>query len=265
MPVHRVNGTSLYYEISGRGTPLLFIHGHGLTHEMFQPQIDYFKASYQVIAVDLRGNGQSGKLQAPSAKVIDIQCEDLSLLLGFLGVRGAVLIGADYGGILAQRFAYLYPNQVRALILADSLSKNTATSPSEKVWRSLWLVSQLANYLPGELFLRSLKVMYNRWDLAYRILRKSLLHKRTSEMLVQSLATNQVDYTSLLPLIRVPACCIAGDQAETDVRNMQDTAHRLPYGEFATIPDAFHLCNLCQPELFNKLVQAFLEDRTAER
>ncbi len=261
MPIQHVNGTALYYESAGRGTPLLFLHGQGLTHAMFQPQIEYFKSSYRVIAVDLRGNGRSGKLQVPSDRVIETQCEDLSLLLGYLGIQRAVLIGSDYGGILAQRFAYLYPDQVCALIVSDSAYKNLATTFAGKTFYALAVMSQLTSYLPGEFFLRSLRAMYNRWDLAYQNIRKGLLHKRTSEMLKQSMAASRIDFTSILPRIQVPAFCLAGDQAEADIRQMMETARLLPRGRFELIEDSFHLSNLCQPNLFNERIRRFLEEQ----
>lgn len=260
VPIQHVNGTALYYEAAGRGTPLLFIHGQGLTHAMFQPQIEYFKSFYRVIAVDLRGNGQSGKLQVPDDQVIETQCEDLSLLLGYLGIRRAVLIGADYGGILAQRFAYLYPDQVCALIVADSTCNNLATSFADKTLVALAAMSRLTYYLPGEFFLRTLKAMYHRWDLAYQNLRKGLLQKRTSELLKQSRAASRIDFTGILPRIQVPAFCLAGDQAEADIRHMRETARLLPRGRFEVIEDAIHLSNLCQPIRFNERIKHFLEE-----
>lgn len=258
MPTRTINGTSLYFEISGRGTPLLFIHGHGLAHDMFRPQMEFFKRSYLVIGVDLRGNGQSGKLHCAPERIIDLQCEDLSLLLGHLGIRQAVLIGADYGGILAQRFAYLYPEQVSALIIADSLCKNIATTLLGKAFYALSVASKVTYYLPGEFYLRSLKVMYNRWDLAYRTLRRAWLHKRASELLIQSIAASWIDYSPLLPRIQVPAFCLAGDHSEYDVRQMQEIARLLPLGQFRLVEDAFHPSNLCQPNRFNELVLEFL-------
>lgn len=55
LPIAKLNGTSLYYEINGTGTPVVFIHGHGLTHSMFKPQLEYFSDKYKVILCDLRG------------------------------------------------------------------------------------------------------------------------------------------------------------------------------------------------------------------
>lgn len=42
LPLWKVNGTSLYYEVCGQGTSLVFIHSLGLTHEMFEIQKKLF-------------------------------------------------------------------------------------------------------------------------------------------------------------------------------------------------------------------------------
>jgi len=54
-----INGIKMYYEISGKGFPLLVIHGNGgEIHEMSN-QIRYFENQFQVIAMDCRGRGNS--------------------------------------------------------------------------------------------------------------------------------------------------------------------------------------------------------------
>ncbi|GAC1603822.1 MAG: hypothetical protein NVS3B25_32720 [Hymenobacter sp.] len=55
----RVRGVKLYYEVYGKGQPLLLIHGNGGSIENFKANIPYFAQRYQVIAVDSRSHGQS--------------------------------------------------------------------------------------------------------------------------------------------------------------------------------------------------------------
>ncbi|MFC6651762.1 alpha/beta fold hydrolase [Paenibacillus rhizoplanae] len=67
MPYIELNGTSLYYEMSGSGLPIVFIHDYSTSHHLFEPQADYFSKRVKVIVFDLRGNGQSGKWMWRSA------------------------------------------------------------------------------------------------------------------------------------------------------------------------------------------------------
>jgi pimeloyl-ACP methyl ester carboxylesterase len=54
-----VNQGKLFYEISGNGPTLLFLHGVCLDHRMWENQVNYFSTSYTCINVDLRGFGSS--------------------------------------------------------------------------------------------------------------------------------------------------------------------------------------------------------------
>lgn len=260
MPLWHVNGTSLYFEVYGRGTPLIFIHGFGLTHEMFGPQIEFFKGLCKIVLVDLRGNGQSGKLLVPNESIIETQCEDLSKLLAYLGIKRAVLVGVSYGGVLAQKFSQLFPDQVSAIIISDSFSKNVKTTIPGKMLYAITAVGWLSYYLPGEFFIRSLKIMYYRWDLAYRAIRKGMLEKRSRELHKQRIAVSRIDYTHFLPQIEVPVLCIVGANTLTGVRHMKATAKLLANVRFEVIEDSYDPSNLCQPQRFNESVQHFLEE-----
>ena len=65
----------IFYRIEGRGhkETLVLLHGLSADSGMFQPQIDFFKDCYRVIAPDLRGNGQSSQLTCKVEQVLDIQ------------------------------------------------------------------------------------------------------------------------------------------------------------------------------------------------
>ncbi|MBP1989952.1 alpha/beta fold hydrolase [Paenibacillus eucommiae] len=261
MPIRKLNGTSLYYEVHGSGVPLIFIHSHGLTHEMFKPQMEFFQKMCTVITVDLRGNGQSGKLVVSNDEIIETQCEDLRTLLTYIGIQQAVFIGISYGGIVVQKFSCLFPNLVSAIILSDSFCNNVITTTLGKSLQTISAASWFTYYLPGEFFLRSLKIMYNRWDMAYLALRKGILHKRSRELLKQRIAISEIDYTDFLPRVKVPALCLVGDYLNGKIEDMQKTAKLLPDARLEVIADSCDPSNLCQPQRFNEIVQQFLEEQ----
>lgn len=70
LPIAKLNGTSLYYEINGTGAPVVFIHGHGLTHSMFKPQLEYFSDKYKVILCDLRGMANQVNYCRPQTRLL---------------------------------------------------------------------------------------------------------------------------------------------------------------------------------------------------
>lgn len=260
MAVAILNGTSLYYERQGNGLPVVFIHGHGLTHTMFKPQMEFFSDTYQVILCDLRGNGKSGKLMQSREKIIETQGTDLIMLLNELNLRDAVFVGVSYGGLIVQYIAKQYPERVKAIVVADSFCRGESPSFSfiEKLQVAAAYCSWLTYYAPSEWMLPSIRLMYQRWGMAYQVIRASLLEKRPHELYKQRLAMARLD-APFLKCVTHPALFLAGDYTEYGVLCMKDMAEQLPHAQFEIIPDALNPSNLCQPEVFNQLLRRFLE------
>ncbi len=108
-----VNGTTLYYEMTGTGHPFILIHGHLLDRRSWDDQFAVFAQHYQVIRYDQRGFGDSG-LIVKGEPHSDRQ--DLYELMQFLGIESAYLMGVSGGGALAIDFALEHPEMVDALI-----------------------------------------------------------------------------------------------------------------------------------------------------
>ncbi|RAU98647.1 alpha/beta fold hydrolase [Paenibacillus sp. YN15] len=265
MPVAHVNGTSLYYEIQGRGMPVFFIHGHGMTHAMFKPQLDYFAGQYKVITCDLRGNGRSGRLTEPRQEIIDTQCADLIVLLNQLQLREAVFVGISYGGLLAQHIAYAYPNRVRGLVVADSFYRDDPSAVVRALQAAAAYCSWLTYYAPSDWILPTVRLSYRRWEQAYRVIRSSLLEKRPGELYKQRLAMTGVNYGRELREIRHPALCLASVDSGPNVLYMKELAAMLPHAQLELLPDSLPPGNLCQPELFNRLLRQFLDSLAVQR
>ncbi len=101
----------------GEGDPLVFLHGFGLSKEIFQYQIEYFSKYYKVIAVDFPGAGKSSPLK--SAYGVRDYAEGIQLLLGEMGVAKATVLGHYFGGRIAVCLA-ANTDVVNALILTNA-------------------------------------------------------------------------------------------------------------------------------------------------
>ena len=112
-----VNGTRLYYEVTGAGQPLVLIHGFTLDRRMWDDQIAPFAARYRVIAYDARGFGRSA---LPSGEPF-AHSDDLKALLEHLDAAPAHVAGLSMGGEIAVDFALTYSDLVRTLIPVDAV------------------------------------------------------------------------------------------------------------------------------------------------
>ncbi|WP_339321676.1 alpha/beta hydrolase [Paenibacillus sp. FSL W8-0194] len=263
MPNIQVNGTSLYYETHGSGVPIVFIHGHLSSHHSFEPQVEYFSKRAKVIVLDLRGYGNSGKLNVEVEEIVDTQCRDLKELLDKLGLPKVTLVGCSSGSLLVQKFAETYSDRVNALVLVDSYFYGPCGPFGTKngIWKLLEACSWISYYLPAEFFLRSLRVTYHRWIPAYSILRNELFHKRPTESIKQRMALLKADIDPVLSRLRMPVLCVAGRQSEWFVNQMNKAVERFACAQKAVIEDAIYPSHLCQPREFNRILLNFLIDQ----
>ena len=103
--------------------PIVFIHGVGLTHEIWQPQLDYFK-DYTTLSYDILGHGET-PLNITNISFDDFS-EQLLSLINELKFDKIHLIGFSIGSLIARNFAIKHGNLLQSLTLLGSIYKRSA-------------------------------------------------------------------------------------------------------------------------------------------
>jgi 3-oxoadipate enol-lactonase len=134
MPVGHVDGVDLYWERRGSGPRLLFCNGSGLALHDVWPLLDPLTASFELLAWDYRGFGRSAPVAHPYT-MADVAA-DAAGLLETAGWESCRLMGASFGGMVAQEFAVTHPQRVERLALACTSAGGEGASsyPLQSCW-----------------------------------------------------------------------------------------------------------------------------------
>jgi pimeloyl-ACP methyl ester carboxylesterase len=112
------NGVNYWFEIRGRGEPLLLLHGGLMSTEAFGPTLLKLAESRRVIGVDLQGHGRTA-LGRPTIRHADIG-RDLAVVIQKLGLRQVDAMGYSFGGGVAMQLAFQHPGLVRRLVVLSA-------------------------------------------------------------------------------------------------------------------------------------------------
>lgn len=252
-----ITGTTsagLFYEVSGSGEPVVFIHAFSVDRRMWERQIVEFESRFRVIRYDLRGHGRSVAPTGPYSGH-----DDLRALLDTLGISRATLVGLSAGAQLAIDFAIAYPDRAAGLVLAapglggykgpplpwarpvfEAAAAGDAAQAA-KLWAGTPIMAMRTNRDATETVNALVMDNARLWT-----------YQRTEQPL-------SPPAIGRLAEIACPALIIVGDE---DLPHIKDIARllsdRIASATLVTIPGAGHFPNLDRPALFNHAVQAFL-------
>ena len=132
------DGVQIHYLISGRGSPIVLLHGYAETSHMWLPLIKELEKTHTVIAPDLRGAGSSSTPETGYTKTQ--MAKDIHTLVTKLGYKEIELVGHDIGLMVAYAYAAQYPDEVSKIALMD------AFLPGVGDWKSVWLMRDLWHF-----------------------------------------------------------------------------------------------------------------------
>ena len=116
------SGTFYVFNKKEQSIPIVFIHGVGLTYEIWQPQLDFFK-DHSNLSYDILGHGKSSLTKQNIS--FDDFSEQLIDLIDELKIEKIHLVGFSIGSLIARNFATKYSNRLQSLILLGSIYKRS--------------------------------------------------------------------------------------------------------------------------------------------
>jgi pimeloyl-ACP methyl ester carboxylesterase len=258
------DGTTLYWEASGEGDPLLLIQGLGWSSAMWFRLIPELEARYRVVRYDARGIGRSDVPDGPYS--IPMMAADAAAVLDAAGVtEPAHVFGCSLGGIVAQEFAFTYPERLRTLTLCCTHPAGTeAEWPDESVMKML----TERNEMEPEAAMRAAIPIAYADGTPPEVVEEDIklrLEIPTSGPGYMNQLTAGLGYPgtfSRLPTVKVPALIIHGDADKlVPVANANILANALPDVSKVIVKGAGHVIFSEQPETVNAALLKFLDGK----
>ncbi|MBI2312587.1 MAG: 3-oxoadipate enol-lactonase [Betaproteobacteria bacterium] len=256
----KTNGIEIHCQVLGDSGPWVTLsHSLACNLHMWDPQAKLFSSRYRVLAFDTRGHGES---DAPAgAYTLEQMADDVAGLLDGLKIDKTHFVGLSMGGMIGQVFALKYPLRLSSLVLCDTTSRFPAGS--EKVWEDRINTVQAQGLEP------MVAPTLARWFTeGFRASRSDVTGKIAAMIRATPVAgyigcchaVPMIHTTAHLKEIRCPTLVMVGkDDPGTPVAMAEAIQREIAGSRLTVIPSASHLCNLEQPEAFNRALMEFLD------
>ena len=255
--------TSYYLNKKDDRPTIVFIHGVGLTKEIWDQQIEFFK-NHNTLTYDLLGHGKTPLEKAQLS--FEDYTKQLLNLIDELEVKRIHLIGFSLGSLIARHFAARHGNRLNSLVLHGSIYKR---SPEQKrvVENRYELIKSdkpaskdtaLRRWLSEE-FIRNNKEIYDKiYSMLEEINHNNLLK-------AYKLFVYYEDDDEMLGKINVNTLVTTGQNDLGSTTEMaKNLTEKIRGAKYIEIKKGKHLCNIECAEDFNKTIELFVDQNYDE-
>src|SRR4030095_4402059 len=103
----KINGVNLFYEIKGKGKPVVCVHGSWGDHQAWDSAAELLSKEFTVLTYDRRGHSQSERLDTQG--YVNEDSDDLAAIINTLGLSPAYICGNSFGAAITLRTAIRHP------------------------------------------------------------------------------------------------------------------------------------------------------------
>ena len=246
------------YKKNNERNPIVFIHGIGLTHEIWDQQIEYFK-DYNTIVYDLIGHGKT-PLNKKQINIKDFSKQLLGLI-DELKVKKIHLVGFSLGSLIARDFASLYGDRLSSLTIFGTVYKRTEDEKRQIINRYETMKKNKDV---------SKKRALDRWFTEEFIKKNPNIYKKIYSMLennnhdtwlkVYKLFVYHEDDDISIKQINAKSLIITGENDIGSKPRMSENLSKLiARSEFKIIKKGKHLCNIECSGNFNNILKKFID------
>ena len=250
-----VSGTYYFLNQKEQTTPIVFIHGVGLTYEIWQPQLDFFKGN-STLAYDILGHGKT-PLNKQEVSFDDFS-NQLIDLIDELKIDKIHLIGFSIGSLIARNFATKFNNRLQSLTLLGSIFKRSEQQQK--------IVNERFNQAKQELKLS--KLALKRWFTDKYLENNPNTYEKISSILSSNNMSNFIKVYALFvnhkndenfEKIKVNTLIMTGENDIGSTIEMSKELNKIIINsELKIIKDGKHLCGIECADDVNLIIKNFV-------
>lgn len=255
-----MRGHGIYYEDTGRGTPVVLLHGFPLSSEIWAPVRERLADTCRLVTPDLRGHGLSAK---PAGNYsMEAMAEDVAALADHLKLERFVLGGHSMGGYIAFQFAAHRADRLSGIVLVGARAEPDTDEGKAKRLSGIEKVrgEGAAAFLDG--FIPALLGETTRTKSPALIEHLRRISSRVSgDVLAACLKgmMDRPDSRELLPNLGIPALVVVGEEDTlTPPDHAREMTRLLSDAELVVIPGVGHTPSLEAPDATAKAIEEYI-------
>lgn len=269
------DGVRLFYESTGYGTPIVFVHEFGGNHWSWEPQVSYFSRRHQCITFSARGYPPSDVPESVELYSQTRAADDVIDVMNAAGIEKAHIVGLSMGAFACVHAALRRPDRVLSAVVAgagygsEKEHQEAFRQNSEQVARG-FEERGAEGFAP--IYAESAsRVQFQEkdprgWKLfAERLAKHSVRGASNTMRGVQMRRPSLYDLKDELSAMQVPLLVVIGDEDDHSIQPGIFLKRTVPRSGLTMFPKSGHTLNLEEPALFNRTVAEFIAQVEAGR
>lgn len=274
------DGTPLYYETRGTGSPLVFCYGLTCRIEHWHYQLEHFAKTHRVIALDYRGHHRSGNPRNGQNLTLKWCARDVEDLIEYLELKNVVCLGHSFGAPVGVYLANFRPDLVMGLVLICG----SVDRPFQHMFHSnkldsiFKLSSKLYQIVPGLVGRGWHEFTKQNWFSYFMTARFGFNPEKSNDQDIRGYMQgvhespvetfhnllkdyNEFDGRKLLPTLKTPTLIVAGSEDWiTPYYLQEEMAELIPHSTLHKVEGGSHNAHMDYPDEVNRAITSFLKE-----
>lgn len=262
------DGVRLYYEETGSGTPVIFVHEYAGDHRAWEPQMRHFGQRYRAITFAARGYPPSDVPEDVSKYSQARAADDIGSVLEHLKIAKAHIVGLSMGGFATLHFGFRHPGKALSLVVAGC-GYGAEPGQREKFQAEAEAIAKFIDDNDISVFAEKYaygptRVQFENKDprgfaeFKQQLGEHSKSGARNTQLGVQRHRPSLYDLIGDMKKLTIPTLVLTGDEDWPCLQPSLLMKQNIPTAALSVMPNCGHTINIEDPDQFNRIVSDFL-------